>query len=148
MAWLNTAPAIEQKKSIGKGAVRTPTRLEKLRADKKEPDYQPDMPEASALHLLGYLWDVGPSMQGGMGPAPLTYSELVAWQQSSGIELTPWEAKTLRRLSGEYVSECSRAEKPDCPSPLAVEMTDEDRETVSKKVQGAFRMLIDTRPKQ
>lgn len=146
-AWLNTAPTVEQKKSISKAAVRTPTRLEKLRADKNEPDYQPDMPEAAALHLLGYLWDAGPSMSGGMGPVPLTHSELVAWQQNSGIELTPWEAQTLRRLSIEHINECVRADKPDCPSPLAVVMTDEDREAVSNKVQRAFKMLIETRPK-
>ena len=78
---------------------------------------EPSMPPCDALHIVGYLFDMGPVSAGGMSGAPLTYLEIQAWQQCSGVELDAWEARTLRRLSGEYLSESARAVKRDCKAP-------------------------------
>lgn len=94
-------------------------------------------------YLLGYLWDVGPVMSGGMGPVQISHSEIQSWQYNTGIELHPWETQTLRRLSGEYLSELRKAEKPDCPSPWSpIDMSESNRLAVSRKVQNAMRSFM------
>lgn len=73
------------------------------------------MPECGAAHLLVYLFEIGPSL----GDAPLTHSELQAWMDNTGIELTAWEARVVKRLSCEYLSEQQRATAPETPCPWA-----------------------------
>ena len=90
------------------------SRREALKADGID---EPIMPPCDALHIVGYLFDMGPVSAGGMSGAPLSYLEIQAWQHCSGIELDAWEARTLRRLSAEYLSESTRATKRDCPPP-------------------------------
>lgn len=68
-------------------------------------------------YLIGHLFDVGPTMPGGMGDSPLTSQELQAWQDQSGVEFQPWEFQLLRRLSREYWAESQKSIKPDCPAP-------------------------------
>jgi hypothetical protein len=76
------------------------------------------MPDrGNAGYLLEYLWDVGPTMSGSMGEGPLTHSELQAYQANTGLELTCWEAETLRRLSMEYMNQSQLATKRDCLPP-------------------------------
>lgn len=75
-------------------------------------DLQPDMPPLSGLeYLLNLLWEIGPVMTGAMGAGPLTHGEIEAAQRNLGIRLTPWECRTLRRLSIEYLNESSAATK-------------------------------------
>lgn len=95
-----------------------------MRRDRKDDSYQPEMPPLNAPHLLGYLFEIGPVMAAGMGSGPITHEELQAWQQGTGIELQPWEVRTLRRLSQEYLTESHKAEKSDCPAPWDGEKPD------------------------
>ena len=76
-----------------------------------------DMPTCEAEYLASYLFEIGPSMAAGMGEAPITHGEIESWQHNTGIILNSWEARTLRGLSSEYVSENYAAKDPDkeCP---------------------------------
>jgi hypothetical protein len=58
-------------------------------------------------------------MAGSMGNAPLPHSEIAAWQDNTGIKLTPWEARMLRTLSAEYLSSAQEAEDAQCKPPWA-----------------------------
>lgn len=74
------------------------------------------MPDAGeAAYLLGHFWKVGPTL----GDSAVTNAELRHYQDNEGIELSPWECSTLRRLSIDYLNESHRATKPDCPPPFA-----------------------------
>lgn len=75
------------------------------------------MPPVDAGYLIGHLWEIGPAMSGGMGPAVISHQDIAAWQDLIGIELQPWEARALRRLSRDYVAELHRAEKADAAAP-------------------------------
>lgn len=78
--------------------------------------FEPDMPDpGAAAYLLGHLWAAGPTL----GDQVLTQGELRHYQENTGIRLTPWECNTLRRLSGEYLSESCKAKDSDCPPPFA-----------------------------
>lgn len=75
------------------------------------------LPECEALHLAGYLFEIGPTLAAGMGQGPVTHGEIAAWQQNTGIELQPWEARFVKQLSIEYLNESGRATDPACPPP-------------------------------
>jgi hypothetical protein len=76
------------------------------------------LPEINVDYILAYLWEVGPTISGGMGEAPLSHAELLAWQTNVGIDLQPWESRMLRRLSVDYLVESQNATEPDCPAPF------------------------------
>lgn len=86
---------------------------------KKDGIENPEMPECDAPYLVNYLFEVGPTQPAGMGDAPISHAELSAWMQNTGIELSSWEARTLKRLSMEYLSESHAAKEIDCPAPWA-----------------------------
>lgn len=109
MAWLNTAPRDKKGKP-------TKTRRERLTADGTLPSTPPT---PFGAYLVGYLLDAGTFCANGMGRTPLPHSEIRAWQANAGIELSPWEASTLRQLSAEYVAMAQAAEEPDCKPPMA-----------------------------
>ncbi len=90
-----------------------------------------------AQELLGLLLEVGPAVGGGMGMAPLSFAELQAFQGTAGYELTPWEARTLRRLSQVYVAGVSEGEDPNAPPPWAAPRA-HDRDEVASRIRSVF----------
>lgn len=68
-------------------------------------------------YLIGYLYELGPTVAAGMGAGPVTFAEMAAWQAARGFELEPWEARLLRRLSVDYLAESHRATERNCPPP-------------------------------
>lgn len=79
-------------------------------------DFEPEMPEPGpAAYLLEHFWSVGPTQ----GDSIITSGELRDYQSNMGVSLSPWECRTLRRLSIDYLNESHRATKPDCPAPFA-----------------------------
>lgn len=113
-AWLNTAPESNAKASQPDRR----SRLERMQADRKDSTFQPPMPEVDAAYLVGYLFDAGPTLAGAMGPVQLPCSELLAWQAGAGIDLSPWEFGTLRRLSRDYLDESNHATSAARPPPF------------------------------
>lgn len=134
-AWLNTAP---QRAKTDKSEAPPLTRLEKLRRDQKDDDYEPDMPAVDAQYLLDYFYEVGPTLPDGA----ITYEEIQSWAEVSGIDLEPWEGQFLRRLSRQYLAECHRAEKRDCPAPVRMESASAvDLGVVARNLQQSLREL-------
>ena len=75
------------------------------------------MPSIDCGYLVSYLFEIGPTMAAGMGSGPITHGEIESWQRITGIDLNPWDARTLRRLSIDYLSESQKATQMDCPAP-------------------------------
>jgi hypothetical protein len=101
------------------------------------------MPPVDAGHLILCLWEIGPILAGGMGSKPINNAELMAWSELIGIELQPWEARFILRLSQDYLMESRKSEKPDHPSPwVTPAMTQEQREVVSRQVQNSLRAMM------
>lgn len=121
------------------------TRLERMEAQGRQP---PLPPMGMAGHLVGYLFEVGPVGYGAMGPVPLSHSELAAWQGNTGIELSAWEAKALRRLSMDYLSASNAAQEPDCPPFYADKPVVENRTAVSNAVRNILGGLVRPSPKE
>lgn len=72
-----------------------------------------------AVYLLDHWQDVGPTGVGAMGETVLSYGEIHAWCDLTGVELEPWEARLLRHLSGEYLGERAAAADPMRLAPWA-----------------------------
>lgn len=70
------------------------------------------MPECDARYLADYLWEIGPTMPAGMGAGPISHSDIQHWQSNTGIALSAWEARTLRRLSIDYLNASHLARSP------------------------------------
>lgn len=98
------------------------------------------MPPNPAPHLTKWLMEIGPSVPGGFGEVPITWRDIAAWQDVIGIELEPWEARLLRELSIEYVSQRVDARKPDCPMPWLG--TEQDIASNRDKVAAQARALF------
>lgn len=85
--------------------------------------------------------EVGPTMAGGFGAAPLSFTELCKWADATGREPQPWEMSLLRRLSGDYVVEAAEATDPDRFAPYAAAPTQRDREAVSRGLRLQLKAL-------
>lgn len=108
-----------------------------------ERDEAPLFPPNPAPYLTGWLFDVGPTCPSSMGEAVVSYQDLAAWQAISGVELMPWEARTLKRLSRSYLAMSQRAGEPDCAPPYSGTVDDlaANREQVDRQIRAAFSQL-------
>lgn len=73
--------------------------------------------------------------KGGMGLAPLSSREVMAWAAGMGIELAGWEFKAIRAASSAYVSEFN-AELEDPPYGDPDDFADED--VIEEKLSRMF----------
>ncbi|QHJ00120.1 hypothetical protein GT347_20330 [Xylophilus rhododendri] len=111
------------------------SRLSRILAKGDQPELPPDpLPELTAI-----LMDAGPTQPSGMGPVPLTATELRAWQQGTATYLTRWEFRLVLRLSAEYLAELQRASDPLRPPPWINKPTPERRVSVAKHIRNLLR---------
>lgn len=70
----------------------------------------PPLP-AAAQRLWGWFAELDAARgSNGWGPNPIGWAELAAWQQLAGVQLTPWEAETLRTLDRVRLAQLNRKE--------------------------------------
>lgn len=142
LAWLHAAPEPPKPpKGSNPPAPEPISRLDKMLDEGKSPIF-PDNP---ASYLSDWLFDIGPSVAGGMGEAPIGYRDMQAWSEITGVELLPWEARILRRLSGAYLAQKNDARKADCPAPYTGE-DEAPRDKVTDQFAAMFKSLARKKP--
>ena len=101
------------------------------------------MPPVSGFHsLIDCLFEIGPVLEGAMGPVRLTNEELLAWQTNNRTRLAPWECKFIMRLSREYRDEMAVAGKRDALPPWAPEeVAPEVLAAVSDSLRDSIRAM-------
>ena len=99
MAWINATPNGEGHKP----------RIEFFESQ----NLAAEMPECDADYILTYLFELGISI----GDQALTHSEIQNWQLNTGVELNAFEARTLKKLSENYLSESHKAKAEDAETP-------------------------------
>jgi hypothetical protein len=92
------------------------------------------LPDNPAPHLTDWLLEIGPTNSEG---GSIGWRDIEAWQSIVGIELEPWEARLIKRLSAEYASMRFRGEKADCPAPYML-VTPEAQDRVAAQ----FRAMV------
>jgi hypothetical protein len=116
MAWLHATPKPPEGT---KRAENTKSAIKLSRHDQmKKAGITPKMPPNPMPHMIERLVEIGLTESNGMGAVPIGWATIDAWQRCTGIELDPWEAKLLRRLSAAYVVESRRAEDETCSPPF------------------------------
>lgn len=81
-------------------------------------------PDQPCEFLVSVFVSSGMALSGGMGLAPLTWTELDALNRSMRYELRPWECQVLRQMSQAYCSWIKKGESSTCEPPI--EPTDDD----------------------
>lgn len=130
VAWLNAVPRpapgskrAEIAAKAGEGAPSA-TRLDRLKAVGVK---TPPLPPCPLPHVIGWLFEIGLQDSIGMGAAPLSWREINGWCDATGVDLSGWDRRLIRRLSVDYVGEARRAEDESCPSPWRAPVTAEER---------------------
>jgi len=95
--------------------------------------------ELSHPHLIEYLYEVGPIGSTGMGPSSINWVELKAWADMAQVQMTGWEARTLRTLSRVYLDQYMKSEDKATPSPFEVSLgfTEEKNDNVANVFKAA-----------
>lgn len=88
----------------------------------------PPMPPNPAPLLISRLIEIGLTEAAGMSNGPLSWQSIKAWQDVMGVRLSRRDAKTIRRLSVEYLAEGRKAESENCPPPWASKPTKRQQE--------------------
>jgi hypothetical protein len=101
---------------------------------------EPVLPFNPAPYLTDWLLEIGPSIPAGDRAAAIGFSEMAAWSRLMGVDLSPWEARTLRRLSRAFVNQQSDASNPSCIEP----MVKVDQETARKRVDDQFKSMMES----
>lgn len=94
----------------------------------------PVLPLNPAPHITDWLMEIGPMA----GEGPIGWQDMDAWSRLTSIDLDPWEARTLRRLSRSFVNQRRDARKANCPEPRV----QADEIAVRKKVDGQFAAMV------
>lgn len=144
LAWWQAVP--EPPKSAqarsSSRAARPVSRRAKAEAEEREV-FMPHVVDEAPMYLVDTLLEAGPASGGGLGPQPLTWTDLNAWQRATGIELAPWEARLVRRLSAEYLDEHQRAREPTATPPWESINGSTDVEQVAQDMRAAIRAMAD-----
>lgn len=101
------------------------------------------LPPNPAPYLVEWLFEIGPAADGAFGAGAMRLADIAADLAVSGIEVLPWEALILRRMSGAYCNELAEARDEARPPPwsgVSSEL-DERRAIVAKKVDAMFRNM-------
>lgn len=140
LGWFHSTPdAASKAHKPGAEKEQPQTRLDRIVSNGGKP-LMPDVGESG--FVVAYWQDVGMVLSGGMGPVPLTASELTAWQRGIGIELMPWEFSTILEMSRAYLGARNEGTKADCPPPYGDPVNEFDRTAVAKKVTNAFKAFL------
>ncbi len=84
------------------------------RRDEFERDNHPvEMPECDAFYLIEYLFELGLTL----GEIAITHTELRAWMDNTGIDLSAWESRSIKNLSTAYLSGCHESRSVDSETP-------------------------------
>lgn len=141
MAWLAAVPVDRRPNAVHDAR----SRAERMAADGLQ--RLPFPPVRAGEYLAEYLTDAGPVSAGGMGVAPLSYSEIDAWARTTATPLQPWEAQMLRRLSRAYAASLRASEDAGCLPPWA-EPEAADRAALSARIGDALRARAKPRTTQ
>lgn len=98
----------------------------------------PPLPPLTARHVYDWLMEIGPTESGSMGQGPISWGEISDWADRTFTLLSAWEARALRRLSVEYLSESRHAEDRYRPAPWSPTGDQVDREAEEAQLRSVL----------
>lgn len=77
------------------------------------------IPHPDMIHVRNMAYEVGLIHSNGMGPCEVSHQEIAAWRDVTGVELKPWQAILIKRLSREFVSAVHEFADPNARQPYS-----------------------------
>lgn len=124
MGWLNAIPR------NSKGQRQQP----RAKAYKSFEDLP--LPKVSQGYMVALFSRCGPAMVNGVGEAPLSAVELLAWQHGTRTSLRPCEFEMLLDMSRAYCAGKAGGEDVNAPSPVVVRI---DPKKAAANIKAALR---------
>lgn len=110
LAWLHATP---RPRGGADGGFEPEPRIRRYRDDGTDLP----LPPCPFPALVALLFEAGPAIPTGQGPAALSWRELESWVRQSGARVRKWDLAQLKRLSGAYLGELHEAGSETCPAP-------------------------------
>jgi len=95
------------------------------------------LPELEYQHLFEWLMEVGPCEFTQSGISPVSYQEIKAWSDVTGLVLVENEAQILKQLSADYCGSYIKGRDRDMPPPFIEKPADPVAH--SKRIGDIFR---------
>ena len=111
------------------------TRAEMARLAGREIEL-PDI-DAPLMSIITLTFDIGP--YAGAGEAPVSWVDIDAWSRITGVCLSPWQARAVRRLASEYLASQRRSSDEDAPKPWHSDQDKARRARVAKNIRSVLR---------
>ena len=125
------------------GKAKRKSRIDTL----NEYDPRRKSPDVGAgLYIVNAFNHSGMVQAGGMGQVPLSWQELKAFNECSGLELSEFELTAIRRMSSAYCLWMQKGED-QIPSPYQRELTQEERQELGRVQLEAMDRSIDAAEK-
>ena len=115
------------------------TRLEKLKAQDSQQINMPTLGEVA--YVADFASDIGIARA-----EPVGWVEIAAYESLIGCKLTPWESRTIRKMSLAYVDQAYKSIESSCLPPHYTDnRTDAERRA---QVDESIRRVFDGRRKK
>lgn len=72
--------------------------------DVEEDLWPVELETPTAEWIVSQFWELHATRGGGYGPGPISYQELKAYIELTGIDLSPWVIEQIRMLDRMYLS--------------------------------------------
>lgn len=99
-------------------------------------------------YLIGYWLEMGRAKATGMGLGAFDATDLIAWQQGTGITLNAWEFRVLRKMSEVFAGFLPEARQIACKPPYGNPFNDFDRKKIDNKLRSVFDALSQPKPRR
>lgn len=100
------------------------------------------MPKLEYPHLLDWLMEVGPCEFTQSGIKPVSFQEIKAWSDVSGLVLVENEPQIIKQMSGEYCGMYIKGRDRNCPPPYIPENTDDAIAKIRAHTSDQMRKLM------
>lgn len=136
LGWLHATPKGSEKSRLAtfKGMREDHPMLEM-------PDLESDH---AAGYLIGLLFEAGLMSSNGMGPVPISWSEICAWLEATELDVSVWDKLTVKALSEEYVSSLLQSTGPETPAPYVSqgELLARQRKITEENILSSLSMFM------
>jgi hypothetical protein len=108
-------------------------------SDGSDAEYDfPELCEHSSM-LVSLLSEIGEAKVDNSGIKEISWQDLKAWLDITGIELTLYEIESMKRLSSIYVSQYYQSTDKSCLAPNVEKP--KDRDVIASKMKNLIAML-------
>lgn len=98
----------------------------------------PPLPPLEAAHLFEWLMEIGPTETGPNGRGPISWTAIRDWKAATFKPLSAWEARLLRKMSVEYLTESHLAEDNSRQPPWMPERFEIDHEANERQLRAVL----------